>query len=68
MGIWEWVTAVLAIWGAASILAGLFWWLAGRRIFRKRPVKRQLVINTELSPEESAADVIAQFKKNWRDL
>lgn len=37
MGIWEWVTAVLAIWGAVSILLAVAWTLGGKRIFRKPP-------------------------------
>lgn len=37
MRVWEWVTAGLAIWGAVSILAAVFWALAGKRIFRKPP-------------------------------
>lgn len=41
MGIWEWVTAVLAIWGTVSILAAVFWVLIGRKIFRPRPVQPQ---------------------------
>jgi hypothetical protein len=35
----KWVTAVLAIWGAVSILAAVFWALVGRKIFRPRPVQ-----------------------------
>lgn len=42
MGIWEWVTAGLAIWGAVSILVGVFWALAGKRIFRKPPAPPQM--------------------------
>ena len=37
MGVWEWVTAVLAIWGAVSILTAVAWALVGKRIFRKPP-------------------------------
>jgi len=33
----KWVTAVLAIWGAVSILIAVFWGLIGRRIFRNPP-------------------------------
>jgi len=35
----KWVTAILAIWGAVSILAAIFWALVGRKIFRPRPVQ-----------------------------
>ena len=37
MGVWEWVTAVLAIWGAVSILTAVAWALVGKRNFRKPP-------------------------------
>jgi hypothetical protein len=43
MNAWEWVTAVLAIWGAVSIMAGVFWGLIGRRIFRPRPIQPRIV-------------------------
>ena len=39
----KWVTAGLAIWGAVSILAAVFWALIGRRIFRKPPAQPRLV-------------------------
>jgi hypothetical protein len=44
----KWVTAGLAIWGAVSILAAIFWGLVGRRIFRKPPVISVNEVVTEL--------------------
>jgi hypothetical protein len=38
----KWVTAVLAIWGAVSILGAVFWALIGRKIFRPRPVPSEI--------------------------
>jgi hypothetical protein len=61
------VLRVIGIVGAAwlllSILLAVAWALGGKRIFRRPPQPPQLVINTTLSPEQAAADVIAQFKR-----
>lgn len=42
MSAWDVVMTVLAIWGAVSILVGVFWGLIGRRIFRPRPVPSEI--------------------------
>jgi hypothetical protein len=66
MGVWEWVTAVLAIWGAVSILAGVFWGLAGRRIFRKPPVPPRVVINNQRVSEQAVTDIVNEMHRRNR--
>lgn len=62
-----WVGAIAAGWFTASILFGVVWALVGRRIFRKPPPpSSHLVLKTELTPEEAAADLIAQLKRRMR--
>jgi len=55
MGVWEWVTAVLAIWGAVSILTAVAWALVGKRIFRRPPAPPRLVHGDGSETEFSAA-------------
>lgn len=62
----EVVLIVVGVWVAAALLFAAGWAASARRIFREPPAPPQLVIKTELSPEEAAADVIAQFKRQNR--
>lgn len=67
MSVWGWVQAIATGWFALSILLAVAWALGGKRIFRKPPQPPRLEIKTELTPEQAAADVIAQFKR-WQRM
>lgn len=55
-----------AAWLLLSILLAVAWVLGGKRIFRKPPVQPQLVMKTDLSPEDAAADIIRQIRHHNR--
>jgi len=63
MGVWEWVTAVLAIWGAVSILAAVAWALVGKRIFRQPP---RIVIKFDEDAGDMTDSVVTELKRRNR--
>ena len=62
----KWVTAILAIWGAVSILVAIFWALVGRKIFRKPP-PRIVHFHDQVDPDEQVKAGLRSVLKSMRE-
>ena len=57
------MTAVLAIWGAVSILTAVAWALVGKRIFRQPP---RIVIKFDEDAGDMTDSVVTELKRRNR--
>lgn len=69
MSVMDWVGTVGAIWLAVSLLVGIFWALAGKRIFRNPPVPAKPGhVKIEIVAQDNASPILREVARKASEL